>query len=135
MTAISQLQIIVPVKYAGIVEEILNPRVYKMKRSDEGLIVTCPARIYITRDSVKMTPREFSRFINSIKVKNGRKVKDRNNLWIEPKRDKVIRIRLASSELALIKDVMKRREIENLSNFLREVIFWWIFQELDLIPE
>ena len=99
------MRLIVPKKYQQGFR--LSPPLFKTTERYRVIEIDTPIGFEITRDFIGIGPRNFARMFKEIKVAGGRKVRKGEIILFEPARTKRKTIRIAPSELEIIKKAAK----------------------------
>ncbi len=107
------------------------PPTFIIEESGDVVTVYCAVGYEIRRDVFGLTPLQFRRVYNKLKVEGGRKLWRGDCIILEPEKNAVVIVRMASSELELAKAAAKKAN-ESLSDYIRAAIFTRTMQELGL---
>jgi hypothetical protein len=107
------------------------PPIFVFEESERNMTVYCPIGYEIRRDIHNLTPLQFRRVYNKLKVEGGRKLWRGHCLILDPAKKTRIRIRLSRSELALMK-IAASLAGESLSDYIRAAVFTRMARELGL---
>jgi len=107
------------------------PPIFVFEEGERNMTVYCPIGYEIRRDIHNLTPLQFRRVYNKLKVEGGRKLWRGHCLILDPAKKTRIRIRLSRSELALMK-IAASLAGESLSDYIRAAVFTRMARELGL---
>ena len=107
------------------------PPIFVFEEGERNMTVYCPIGYEIRRDIHNLTPLQFRRVYNKLKVEGGRKLWRDHCLILDPAKKTRIRIRLSRSELALMK-IAASLAGESLSDYIRAAVFTRMARELGL---
>jgi len=107
------------------------PPIFRFEEKDDSVTVYCPIGYQIRREHCNLTPLQFRRIYNKLRVERGRKLWKGDSLILDPVRKATLRFRLSKSELALVK-AMAARSGESLSDYVCSAVFTRMARELGL---
>lgn len=107
------------------------PQIFRVRDEGETIAVYCPVGYEIRRDVYELTPLQFKRVYNKLRVERGRKLWKGDCIILDPVKDVKIVLRMAPSELELVKEAAKNAG-ENLSDYIRAAVFTRMARELGL---
>jgi len=105
------------------------PPIFRIERNGENVCVYCPIGLHIDMEECGLSFREFYRVYKAIRVEGGRKIWKGGRIELRPTADVVVSVRLAESELELVK-IAAERAGETLQHYARKAVLGRMLREL-----
>jgi len=107
------------------------PPIFRIERNGEDVYVYCPIGLHIDMEEYGFSFREFYEAYKAITVEGGRKVWKGGKIELRPAADVVASVRLAESELELVRRAAKRAG-ETLQHYVRRAVLGRVLRELGI---
>ena len=107
------------------------PAMFTVEEKGDTVTVYCPVGYEIRRDVYRLTPLQFKRVYNKLRIDGGRKLWKGDCIILDPVKSAKIVVRMSPTELDLVRRAAENAG-ESLSDYIRAAAFTRMARELGL---